>query len=212
MVKQTNKRYTNEFKRKAVRLMKINETGFTLIELMIVVAIIGLLASAAIPAFVKYIRKAKTTEAIYSLQKMADGFKSYITTQQTNNSVPVTPAEDGSMTIYGNITEYRPNLNHKAWACKNYGGKFPADRPSVIADFNRPSWKAIMFKPSDYFYYRYKFYRRYYATTKNVIAYFYALGDLDCDGTYSEWKFNLYYTKDGWRRQGPYIRNGYETE
>ena len=40
-----------------------SEKGFTLIELMIVVAIIAILAAVAIPAFSKYIRRAKTSEA-----------------------------------------------------------------------------------------------------------------------------------------------------
>lgn len=51
--------------------------GFTLIELMIVVAIIGILAAIAIPAFVNYIKRSKTSEAPSQLKSLFTGAQAY---------------------------------------------------------------------------------------------------------------------------------------
>ncbi len=69
--------------------MKRIQQGFTLIELMIVVAIIGILAAIAIPAYSDYTAKSQAAEA-YTL---LDGLKTPIAdaVMQQNNAPSCTP-------------------------------------------------------------------------------------------------------------------------
>jgi type IV pilus assembly protein PilA len=59
---------------KGVFMKRSMQKGFTLIELMIVVAIIGILAAVALPAYQDYTKKAKYAEVI----SVANGYKTAV--------------------------------------------------------------------------------------------------------------------------------------
>ncbi|TAL66051.1 MAG: prepilin-type N-terminal cleavage/methylation domain-containing protein [Legionella sp.] len=72
--------------------MVMRQKGFTLIELMIVVAIVGILAAIAIPAYQDYTIRARVTEGL----SLASSAKLAVSeTTLANNALPATQAATG---------------------------------------------------------------------------------------------------------------------
>ena len=155
------------------RMTKRIKGGFTLIELMIVVAIIGILAAVAIPAFMKYMRKSKTTEATQGIKKIYDGARSYYLEENTARGTGATIGKQ----FPGPSLAATPTTK----CCSNTGGKC-TPTPSDWED-SGGVWSALKFSMEDPFYFQYAYDSSGTDTASAFTAR--ALGDLDCDASFS---------------------------
>lgn len=104
--------------------------GFTLIELMIVVVIIGILAAIAVPAYQGYINTARTSEAGVQMGAIKVG----MIANYEESQVAANGAYQTQQFISG--------------AAKSNGGTPPA-QTKTVGNFTNAGWVAIRFAPAD---------------------------------------------------------------
>jgi type IV pilus assembly protein PilA len=89
---------------KELKTMKKNQQGFTLIELMIVVAIIGILAAVAIPAYQDYTARAQVSEGMARASAVRTSISEYYTAQ---GAYPAADTYDDTT-----VTRYTASVKH----------------------------------------------------------------------------------------------------
>ncbi len=113
------------------KLRSDNKKGFTLIELMIVIAIIGILAAIAIPNFIAYRNKAYCSRAESDAANILAGIACYFA-EPENRRVPVMDTLQGDDICNVDLNEYDGNTN--VATIFTYAGGWGATDGSVIAD------------------------------------------------------------------------------
>lgn len=150
---------------------KHSDRGFTLLELMVVVAIVGLLSAVAIPSFMKYIASAKSAEADESIQRIALGARTYY----MDATIGRGPAGALEPSQFPETTGLTPILS----CCAAVDARCV---PAQTA-WEQPTWRGLQFAMTDPHYYRYEFFST--GTRESSVFTARAFGDLDCDGNFS---------------------------
>ena len=130
--------------------MNTAQKGFTLIELMIVIAIIGILAAIALPAYQNYTKKAKFTEVVLAASSVKSAVDVCFQTRGAGNlaecntmeKVGAIPADAAAGTHVSTVTMSTTN-NGEIIATGNastVGALTYILTPSAVASANTLTW------------------------------------------------------------------------
>ena len=103
-------------------MMNKRQAGFTLIELMIVVAIVGIIGAIAFPSYDSYMKKSRRSDAKVGMAKIADRLERYYinndtyTTTVTDLGFADNQSENGYYTFAISTTNARANYTITATA------------------------------------------------------------------------------------------------
>ena len=176
-------------------MKKLNKRGFTLIELMIVVAILGILAAVAIPAFINYMRKAKTSEATLNIDRIFEGGVTYFEAEHVDQGLDALVLQH----CLPSAADWTPDATPGS---EKYNSGAAPD-PWTTAATGGDTWHALDFAMGDNHYYADPFDNvlgrnpAIPATTDAVVFNANARGNLDGDAVYSLFQRAVGHTLEG---------------